>query len=222
MTFSGFPKGGARFFAQLAATQDRDWFKANKAEYQRLWEAPMKALFDALAEKLARSFPRAGPPKHFRIYRDVRFSKDKSPFKTSIAAVLPLFGGGPTSDTGLYLDLGAKPFAAAGRWMLDGDELARYRKAVDTRGAPFAKDVAKARRLGYELMAHETLKRVPAPWDAAHRRAELLKLKGFALTFPPLTPSLLASPKLVDRVVADTKRIAPLLQWVEAAARGKA
>lgn len=222
MAFSGFPNGGGAFFAQLASTQDRDWFKAHKAEYLRLWEAPMKALFEALHATLRGRFPKVGAPKHLRIYRDVRFSKDKAPFKTEIAASLPLFGGDALMGCGLYASFGRENLVAAGRWMMDGAELARYRKALaGAGGAAFAKGVAKAKQAGYEVMVHQALKRVPPPYPAEHARAELLKLKGFALGFPKLPGSALADAALVDRIVKQTKAVAPLLKWVEAAATGK-
>lgn len=225
MAFNGFPRGGTEFFAQLAERQDRDWFKAHKADYERLWEAPMKALFDELHAQLKKTFPGAAKskPKHFRIYRDVRFSKDKSPFKTSVSAVVPLFGGDANMGTGLYAEFGAKPLVAAGRWMLDGAELTRYRKAVadEKTGAPFAKAVKKAKDTGYEVMVHEALKRVPAPFEQDHPRGELLKLKGFALEFPPLKASQLKDGALVELIVKQTRAIAPLLSWVESAATGR-
>src|SRR5215210_4710551 len=95
MAFLGFPREGARFFAQLAVKQDREWFKEHKAQYAELWETPMKALMEELAPKLAKRYPgvKLLPPKHFRIYRDVRFSKDKSPFKTTINAMIGFPGG---------------------------------------------------------------------------------------------------------------------------------
>jgi len=222
MAFSGFPEGGPAFFAQLASRQDRDWFKAHKAEYERLWEVPMKALFEALHARLKASFPKVGSPKHLRIYRDVRFSKDKAPFKTEIAASLPLFGGDALMGCGLYASFGRENVVGAGRWMMDGDELARYRKALaGAGGAAFAKGVAKAKQAGYEVMVHEALKRVPPPYPAEHARAELLKLKGFAVGFPKLPASALGDGKLVERIVKQTKAIAPLLKWLEAAATGR-
>ncbi len=216
--FAGFPRGGDAFFAKLALKQDRDWFKANKAEYERLWEAPMRALFEALEQRLRPVFPKVTPPKHFRIYRDVRFGKDKSPFKTNISAVLPLFGGSATGGTGLYAEFGEEAFVAAGRWMLEGPELARYRAAVaaEKKGKSFVREVEEAKRAGFEVMVHESLKRVPAPYEATHRRGDLLKLKGFALTFPRLKPSQLGNAKLVDWTVKQTRAIAGVLRWLEA------
>src|SRR4051794_13585847 len=88
--FSGFPKGGFEFFLELRARQSREWFKANKQRYEDLWENPMEALFDDLAVRLADVFPeiQQSDRKVMRIYRDTRFSPDKSPYKTHIAGHL--------------------------------------------------------------------------------------------------------------------------------------
>ena len=91
--FSGFPKEGLAWFRGLAMAQSRDWFQAHKADYQRLWVEPMQALFAELAAPLARLHGRKlGAAKFFRLNRDVRFSKDKSPYKTNISAMFPFEG----------------------------------------------------------------------------------------------------------------------------------
>src|SRR5438105_12944431 len=92
MAFTGFERGQVGFFRLLAKKQDRAWFKAHKGEYEAIAERPMKALIDDLHAKLTRQYKRFAlrPPKLFRIYRDTRFSKDKSPFKTGSSAVIGL------------------------------------------------------------------------------------------------------------------------------------
>lgn len=226
--FDGFPEGGLAFFDQLKICQDRAWFKAHKADYEALWQQPMVKLFDLLHQDLRRQFPELSKtqPKVLRIYRDVRFSKDKAPFKTSCTAILPLYAGAamPEGATSLYCDFGIEPFVAAGRWMMDGPLLRRFRGfiAAEKTGAPFATAVARAQAVGFTIASHGALKRPPPGIAADHPRLALLKLKGFALTFPQLSRSLLADgPGLVRRLKADVKRAAPLLQWLEAMARGK-
>jgi uncharacterized protein (TIGR02453 family) len=226
--FAGFPEGGFAFFHQLAICQDREWFKAHKEAYEGLWQQPMAALFDELHVALRPAFPelKNTKPKVFRIYRDVRFSKNKAPFKTSVAAILPLFGGAakPEGSTSLYCDFSDEPFVAAGRWMMDGPLVTRFRKAValDKTGVPFARAVERVERAGFTIASHEALKRPPPGFDKDHPRLALLKLKGFALSFPKLDPALLADGRgLVARLKADVKQAAPLLRWVEALARTK-
>lgn len=223
--FTGFPRGGVDFFRALAVRQDRAWFQAHKADYQALWETPMRAFLAELQPRLVRWFPKAAKTeaKIFRIYRDTRFSKDKSPFKTSISAVIPLFPGGMMERVGFYLELGPAPFIAAGRWMMEGPTLKRFRRCVaDERlGVPFAKAVARATKAGFEVSSQQQLVRVPKPWPADHPRGELLRHKGFALTFPAPTERELAARGFVQWAQARLAAVAPVLQWVEAAASGK-
>ena len=98
MGFNGFSKEGDRFFLELAMRQDRDWFKAHKEQYESLWVAPMQALLADLRPGLQRGFKgfKLAPDKIFRLQRDVRFSKDKSPYKTFASAVVKLDDGSGT------------------------------------------------------------------------------------------------------------------------------
>jgi uncharacterized protein (TIGR02453 family) len=223
--FTGFPKGGVEFFQTLSVRQDRAWFHAHKTDYQQLWEAPMHAFLDAVQAKTATLFPETKKTKSkvFRIYRDVRFSKDKSPFKTSISGVIPLYQGGMMERVGYYFELGPTPFVAAGRWMMDPPTLKRFRKAVadERTGPPFAAAVEKAVAKGFVVSSEQQLSRVPKPWTKEHPREALLRQKGFTFTLPNPSFALLHSPRLVDWAVTHLKDIAPVMKWVERAARGK-
>lgn len=225
MGFQGFPKGGVDFFRALALRQDREWFKAHKADYEALWETPMHAFLEALKGPVATLFPdvKRTTPKVFRIYRDTRFSKDKSPYKTHASAVVPLFPGGMMERVGLYFELGPAPFVACGRWMMEPPVLKRFRRAVadDALGAPFAKAVAKHVAQGFEVASQKQLKRVPKPWPKEHPRGELLRHTGFAYSFPTPGEDLIESPEFVRWAVDHLRKVAPVLRWVEAAARGK-
>src|SRR6266850_6243211 len=90
--FAGFERSAPQFFHELAAEMNREWFEANKARYLAQWVEPMTALLTEVGAKLANAYAPAklAPPKLFRIYRDTRFSKDKTPYKTHVAGVLPL------------------------------------------------------------------------------------------------------------------------------------
>ncbi len=217
--FGGFPEGGGAFFRALAAHQDREWFAAHKGEYEALWQQPMTSLLNDLRAALDDAYPMVSEsnPKVFRLHRDTRFSKDKTPYKTHCAGSLSLSGGQPMTGTGLYLQVGADPaFFAAGRWMLEKEDLEKFRAALaaDT-GVALARLLAAAQKKGFVLVAHDTLKRVPAPYPSDHARADLLRLKGFALRFPDAPPALLHEKKLVAWVVKQAKSIAPLLEWLD-------
>jgi len=220
MAFSGFDKGQVAFFKQLAAKQDREWFKEHKDRYLSLAERPMKELFDALQPSLARQYKgfALALPKHFRIYRDVRFSKDKSPFKTHVAAMIALKGGEEEgAPAALYMHLGLHDYAGAGHWHLPPDKLARYRKLVadEKTGRELQKRVEALGRKGFKVESFESTKRVPPGFPPDHPRAELLKRKGLGISFPKIPPAVRFSSKLAAWLAARSAEAASLVTWVE-------
>ncbi len=223
--FDGFPDGGIDFFRALALKQDREWFRAHKDDFVRLWETPMQAFLSELQRGLNSTFPftKRAKPKVFRIYRDTRFSKDKTPFKTSISGMVPLVPGGPMIAAGVYFELGPQSFGAAGRWMMEPAVLKRFRRAVadDATGAPFAKAVEKVTKRGFKVISHQLLARVPPGFPKDSPRAELLRQKGFALEFTMPSAKVQGSKDFAKWAVAQVKAIAPLIDWVEQVAKGR-
>jgi len=217
--FEGFPKGGAAFFTELAKKQDRDWFKANKERYEALWQAPMEALLSDVQAGLARTFPdvEGAKPKVMRIYRDTRFSKDKTPFKTNIGATLALTAspGAPA----LYVHADAKRhFVACGSWQMEPEKLTQFREAIaEPDGEVFAKELKKLLAKGYDVHSHDALKRVPQGFDPEHPRADLLRQKGFALGYPAVPAGLPGKPEYVAWIVAQSRAAAKVLDWLESA-----
>lgn len=219
--FDGFADREGRFFRALARNQKRDWFEAHRREYEQGWLAPMKALLTEIRERIDPFFRNhvLAQPKIFRIYRDVRFSKDKSPYKTHIGGYIALDGSGqgPSAAAPLYLHIAADElFVAAGQYMMDGEQLARFREALldERRGAALTTILRTLTRSGFAVGSHETLQRVPRGFDAGHPRADLLRRKGLIVTFPDLPRRLLVSDDLVGWLVRHTKRAAPLVDWV--------
>lgn len=221
-SFTGFPKGGTRFFHELALEQNRDWYNAHKHEYEALWQQPMQALLDALHARLSRVYApqKLLPPKIYRIHRDVRFAKDKTPYKTNIAGMIlleaPDAGSPMQAPAALYMHFGLEQVAAAGAYVLDGPALARYRAAVDDpkAGAELAAIVERLERDGVRIAAHTTLEKMPRGFSPDHPRAHLLRHKGLMAAFAPVPAKLIASPELVDHLAADAKRVRPLLAWL--------
>src|SRR5580765_3376103 len=124
--FTGFADRDARFFKALAKHQDRDWFAAHRDEYEEGWLAPMKALLAEVRTKLVPRYAHEeiAAPKVFRIHRDVRFSKDKAPYKTHIGGYLGIAGSGagPSGAAALYVHVAPDElFVAAGQYMMDGE-----------------------------------------------------------------------------------------------------
>ena len=178
MTFTGFSREALQFLADLAANNERAWFQPRKAEYERLLKLPLEELCVALGERfVARSIPLVSDPARspFRIYRDTRFSKDKSPYKPYVSASFPWVGGGP----GAYFSL--RPgdiFMGGGMWHPEPHLLAAWRGAVAGRPAEVhaaLENPAFVRTFG--TVDGERLKRVPTGFPADHPDAELLKLK---------------------------------------------
>jgi uncharacterized protein (TIGR02453 family) len=167
MAFRGWPVEAVEFYEGLLADNSKTYWQAHKKTYDEDVRGPMLAL-------LAELEPAWGAGKIFRPYRDVRFSADKTPYKTHIGALLA--GGG-------YVQLGADGLAAGcGVWHLDGEELRRYRDAVaaDRSGEPLARIVADLRGHDVEVIARESLKTAPRGYDRDHPRADLLRHKGLA------------------------------------------
>ena len=218
--FTGFADADARFFRALAKHQRREWFQAHREEYETGWVAPMRLLLAEVRELIDPLFERhaLGEPKIFRIYRDVRFAKDKSPYKTHIGGYVPLtgIGTGPAQPVPVYLQLGTETFVAAGHYTMDPDQLRRYRDAVldDARGAALARIVASVRKAGFTLMTGDLLKKVPRGVDPEHPRAELLRRRNLAVGFPALPKRLIVSRGLVAWLVKETKKVAPLVEWL--------
>ena len=224
--FEGFADGTGKFFRALAKNQKREWFMAHKEEFEEGWNRPMKALLVELRESIDGAFPHCDldDPKVFRIFRDVRFSKDKTPYKTHIGGFIPTKLGGRTVELpfALYLHVGLPhSFGAAGHYMMSAPALERFRKTVadEKGGKELEKLLAKLTKKGFTIDSYESLKRVPKGFDPQHPRAELLKRKGLTVSFPEMPKGVLASRKLVPWLLSGVKQTAPLVEWLVFATR---
>jgi uncharacterized protein (TIGR02453 family) len=221
-TFTGFADADGKFFKMLKKKNEKGWFNAHKAEYEEGWSAPMKALLADLREVIDSSYKRCelDEPKVFRIFRDVRFSKDKSPYKTHIGGYIPLARRGKKSTDlpmAIYFHVGpGEVFAAAGHYMMEKESLERFRAAVadDKRGKELSRILAGLAKKGYRAQAHERSKRVPRGYPPDHPRAELLTYKGLTVGFPAVPKAMMTSPKLVKWLAGACKTSAPLVDWL--------
>lgn len=219
--FAGFADREGRFFRALAKNQDREWFAQHRAEYDDGWLAPMQALLSEVRDRLLPAYKREdlAAPKVFRIHRDVRFSKDKAPYKTHIGGYLALdgTGAGPSAAAALYFHVAADElFVAAGQYMMDGEQLKRFRAAIvdAKRGKQLATLLGKLGRGGFRVGSYEQLQRVPRGFDPEHPQADLLRRKGLIVSFPSPPRALLVSRKLVDWLVTHAKSTVPLVEWL--------
>ncbi len=220
-SFEGFGDKDGKFFKALAKNNDRVWFLAHKAEFEERWNGPMKALLSDVREAIDRAYAHCelDEPKVFRIFRDVRFSKDKSPYKTHIGGFIPVKRKEKVTEVpmALYFHVGAKEtFGAAGHYMMSPPSLDRFRVAVaeDKRGKELEKILAALQKKGFSTESHETLKRVPKGFDPDHPRAALLKRKGLVVTFPKVPTGLLTTPKLTKWLATQCKATVALVEWL--------
>jgi uncharacterized protein (TIGR02453 family) len=221
MAFRGFADPNAKFFKQLAKNQDRAWFHSHRAEFEAGWQNPMKELLAEVRAGIDRAYRHCDldEPKIFRIFRDVRFSKDKAPYKTHVGGLIPTKRQGKVTEVpmALYVHVGEpNSFAAAGHYVMDPRALERYRAAVadDKRGRELDKLLNALTKQGFSVRSHDSYKRVPKGHDPEHPRAEHLRRKGLTVAFPELPKGVLASPKFSAWLIAKAKATAPLVEWL--------
>lgn len=220
--FDGFADAKGSFFLKLEKNQEKAWFDAHKSEYEAGWQEPFKRLLAEARASLDKALPTLdlGEPHVMRIYRDVRFSKDKSPYKTWMGGGLPLAAGKakmPEQPSVLYFHVSPKEcFAGAGLYMMDPARLERFRKAVldEKKGKELDAITKKLVKKGYAIASAETLVKPPKGVDPAHPRAELLKRKGLVMMFPEIPRSELTKRSLVGRLLKGAKECAPVVEWI--------
>jgi uncharacterized protein (TIGR02453 family) len=201
MAFRGWRVEALEFFEGLEADNSKSYWQANKDVYENEVRAPMQELIDELA-------PRWGEGRIFRPYRDIRFSADKSPYKTNIAAMV---GEG-------YLHLDADGLGAGrGMWEMAPDQLERYRQAVaDDRSGKRLEALAKeARAAGMDVMGHGELKTAPKGYPKDHPRIQLLRYKGLTAWRQWPAGPWLGTKKAKDRIVDFLERSKPVGAWLK-------
>jgi uncharacterized protein (TIGR02453 family) len=205
-TFRGWPAAALAFYAGLEADNSKAYWQAHKPTYDESVRAP----FLALSELVEKEF---GPLRVFRPNRDIRFSKDKSPYKTAAAAVTEGEGG-----TAYYVQISATGlYAGSGYYTLAPDQLERYRAAVDDarRGPRLASAVAAVRKKRYSVDARDSLTRAPRGFAPDHPRADLLRMKGIHVGREFGAPKWLHGAAAYDRIVAAWRDAAPVNRWLD-------
>jgi len=214
--FEGFPPEALTFFRGLARNNHREWFLPRKELFDTSVKTPMLGLAEAINAEFARFAPDyiTDPKKAvYRIYRDVRFSADKSPYKTHLAAIFPRRTGSKGSVPGFYLSISAKEIGVAGGiYEPSPEHLLALRTWLAENHEAFRKGVRGPEKLMGKLQG-ESLRRVPKGFAADHPASDLIKMKRW-LFHQTLAPELATSPKLLGELVKRFKAILPVLEML--------
>lgn len=215
--FSNFPKESVRFLKDLKTNNNRDWFHANKATYDRAIKFPAKAFGETMAADLESLTGIPHIAKIFRINRDLRFSKDKTPYNTHLhMSFLPAMDL-PSPPCWFFALETERIGFGAGTFGFDKPALETFReRVVGKDGIKLGKLIQALEADGLRLGAPH-LKRVPAGYPADHPQADLLKHKGLSVWTEIKTPSAAAKPGFVKVCGTTFARLKPLFDWLAAA-----
>lgn len=168
------------FLAALRANNSKEWFDPRKDHYNEAIRKPAEFFADLLAEDLSRIAGQPMKPKVFRIYRDVRFSKDKTPFKTHLHMLWSRPGDAPLAPVYFFGTEPGDMTVGFGLRAMKGQQLARFRAFVDHWGGELEAAIAET-GMQFSTWGEPPLKRVPKPYDGDHPYADLLKRKNLIL-----------------------------------------
>lgn len=216
--FPGFPPASRKFLQQLRRHNNREWFEKNRHVYEASLKEPVRELVAALGTEFARFAPEivADPAKSiYRIYRDVRFSKDKSPYKTHVAAIFPVRGLTKNSGPGLYFHYSAEEvLIAGGVYMPQPAELRAIREHIAVEHKRLKKIVTEKKfRALFSGLQGEQSKRLPKGWLPGHPAEQFLHYKQF-LFARQYDPELATSRKLFTELLAGFRAGLPLIRFL--------
>jgi uncharacterized protein (TIGR02453 family) len=221
--FPGFPAEGLAFFAALQRHNRREWFQPRKAIFEEKLKQPMRELVGAVNSAMRSFAPEyaTDPDKAiYRIYRDTRFSKDKTPYKDHIAASFSRRGD--KAGAGYYFAVSHKEVAIGGGiYMPEPQTLVAIRQHLAERHEEFRKiAAARAVRRLFTAVQGEQLTRVPKGYPCDHPAADLLRMKQYLL-YVELPPDLATTPALYTEVVKHFRAMTPFVEFLNAPLRGK-
>ncbi|MGI8760578.1 MAG: DUF2461 domain-containing protein [Jatrophihabitantaceae bacterium] len=202
MSFTGIPFVALDFYEDLEADNTKSFWTSHRHVYEQSVRAPL----EALAGELSAEF---GQPKFFRPYRDVRFAKDKTPYKTHQGV---WFG-----EAGVYLHVSAAGLmVAGGYWETSPTQVERMRRAVadDVAGAELERALVAVRR-SHLVVGGQQISRVPSGYDRDHPRGELLRYKSLTASREFGSPPWLATKRSRTEITKAWRALAPLLTWLD-------
>jgi uncharacterized protein (TIGR02453 family) len=227
--FGGFRPAAFQFLRDLRRNNEKAWFEANRGVYEQEVREPMRLLVETLDARLRSIAPEiVGDPKRsmFRIHRDVRFSRDKSPYKTNAGAWLYHRDAGRKVGTtgegggaGFYFHIDPTTcFMAGGIWMPARPALLRIREAIAAQPTALARltSAPEFRRRFDGLNEEAKLRRVPQGFSPDHPASEWLKLQSFTAA-ASIETRVVTSTRLVDHLCRDFQALVPLVRWLNRA-----
>ncbi|MBL4734433.1 MAG: DUF2461 domain-containing protein [Flavobacteriales bacterium] len=216
-----FSKDFTGFFKDLAGNNNRDWFTANKKRYEDSVKKPFELFIEDMIAKVTEEDKRVNMTAKecvFRIYKDVRFSKDKTPYKISASALISPGGKKDKSTPGVYLELNAEHVRFySGSHVLEKDQLHNVRSYIAANLNAFDKVISeKEFSANFSEILGDKHKRIPPEFQEAFTKQPLIANKSFYF-YAQFKPSILTDPKLVDTLM-DSYRIAkPAMQFFDSA-----
>jgi uncharacterized protein (TIGR02453 family) len=223
--FSGFPREAMEFFRDLEANNTREWFQPRKEQFERFVKAPMEELVGAVNAGLARFAPdhvTDAKKAIFRIYRDTRFSADKTPYKDRVSASFGRRGMEKVGAGGFYFAVNHKEVEVAGGvYHPESEAMLTIRTHIAESYDEFRRILAnrKLRKTVGELQGSE-LTRVPKGFTADHPAADLLKKKDW-IFYVVLDPGLATSSRLLPEILSRFETLAPAIEYLNAPLRSK-
>ena len=223
-SFKGYPKDGLKFFADVAENNNREWFQENKGRYQQNILTPSQDFVVELGDRLrllsegiVADSRTSGSGSIMRIYRDVRFSRDKSPYKTHLGIVFWEGSRKKSENPGYYFHLEAlEAVMYNGMYRFPKDYLHAYREAVidDGLGSDLKAVLKHLNDHGNFEIGGSHYKRVPREYDPEHPRAALLKFNGLWAKSPTIDKATITSPNLIDVCFEYCETMYPLHEWL--------
>ena len=217
--FPGFSPEAVKFLRSLKRNNRREWFQPRKEIYESRLKAPMIELVESVNAELVRFAPDyINDPKKaiYRIYRDTRFSPDKTPYKTHIAAIFPRRGLGRQSGAGLYFHISTESLGiAAGSYMPGPEELFGIRTWLTANHQVFRRAAKGPEKLMGKLHG-DSLTRSPKGFDPEHAAADLVRMKQW-LYWTELDLKVVETPRLQQEIVKRFRVCAPVVEMLNAA-----
>jgi len=214
--FPGFPPEALKFLRGLKRNNRREWFQPRKEIFDTKLRAPMEELVEAINAELLKFAPEhiTDPKKAiYRIYRDTRFSPDKTPYKTHIAAIFPRRALDRQASAGFYFHLSPEETGiAAGLYQPGKDELRAARLWLQQNHERFRKASSKPEKLLGKLQG-STLTRTPKGFDPSHPADDLVRMKSW-LYWMELKPELAETPKLLPELIQRFRAAAPIVEML--------